>query len=246
VLPASLGGCAITPLTIASYSFDGFSYAASGKSLTDHAISEVMDQDCGTLRVFRGEWICRDYTPEQRKKIELARAETPKGDRRTLHVAEPDTEALSTGAHETALADAHSTAAKTRELQTETTVAPTHHATVPALAMLPPQRPRNDGRDESYLVLASFSGLPSAERALATYKAANPSLVSAVVDGKPMLRVVSGPYAAGDLAKARSSIAKSYGIRDSWTLPACPAAHGADCRVPKGSDIQVAALPGAQ
>jgi hypothetical protein len=55
-------------VSIASYGFDGMSYASNGKSLTDLAVSEVMDQDCASLRVFKVEWPCRDFSPEQQRE----------------------------------------------------------------------------------------------------------------------------------------------------------------------------------
>lgn len=56
-----LGGCALPPaLSIASLVVDGVSYAASGKSVQDHALSAVTDEDCALWRVVTGLAICRD------------------------------------------------------------------------------------------------------------------------------------------------------------------------------------------
>jgi len=60
-LPYLLGGCIAPPgVAIASMAADGASYAATGKSVTDHGVSTVKDQDCKTLRVFTGGAICKD------------------------------------------------------------------------------------------------------------------------------------------------------------------------------------------
>lgn len=56
-----LGGCSIpAPVSISTYAFDGASYAFSGKSLSDHAISAVLNQDCAVLRLFQGRLVCHD------------------------------------------------------------------------------------------------------------------------------------------------------------------------------------------
>lgn len=58
----ALGGCALPlPLTVASLVADGISYATTEKSLTDHGISALTEQDCAVHRAFtdeKGE-ICR-------------------------------------------------------------------------------------------------------------------------------------------------------------------------------------------
>lgn len=58
---ALCGGCAAVPVgvKVASLVGDGISYAATGKSLTDHLISGAMHRDCALLRVVQGDSICR-------------------------------------------------------------------------------------------------------------------------------------------------------------------------------------------
>ncbi|MFQ6017028.1 MAG: hypothetical protein ACE5KF_02435 [Kiloniellaceae bacterium] len=59
-----LSGCALPPaVSIASVAIDVASYAASGKSVTDHGISLVLQRDCALLRVLEGR-ICRDGTAD--------------------------------------------------------------------------------------------------------------------------------------------------------------------------------------
>lgn len=60
-LAMSLSGCivALPPaIQMASLALDGVSYATTGKSVTDHAISTVTAQDCAMGRVLQGEDIC--------------------------------------------------------------------------------------------------------------------------------------------------------------------------------------------
>lgn len=66
-LAMSLSGCivALPPaIQLASLALDGVSYAATGKSVTDHAISTVTAQDCAMLRGLQGENICTDKAVE--------------------------------------------------------------------------------------------------------------------------------------------------------------------------------------
>jgi len=61
VIIASLSGClAILPpaVQLASLALDGVSYAATGKSVTDHALSGLTDQDCAMIRVLKGQDVC--------------------------------------------------------------------------------------------------------------------------------------------------------------------------------------------
>lgn len=64
--PALLSGCGLPPaVMIASYAADGVSYVATGKSVSDHGISEVTGRDCAVFRIIKGESVCKD-TPTQR------------------------------------------------------------------------------------------------------------------------------------------------------------------------------------
>lgn len=66
-LVTSLSGCIVAmppALQIASLALDGVSYAATGKSVTDHAISGVTNKDCAMLRPLQGENICTDKEPQ--------------------------------------------------------------------------------------------------------------------------------------------------------------------------------------
>jgi hypothetical protein len=58
-LPLFLSACGLPPaISVASWALDGVSYVVSGKSVTDHAISEVAQRDCALLRVVQGREIC--------------------------------------------------------------------------------------------------------------------------------------------------------------------------------------------
>ena len=61
LLSLSTGGCFLSTYQIASWTATGVSYMFSGKSIGDHALSLVMNQNCATFRMLRGKEICVDY-----------------------------------------------------------------------------------------------------------------------------------------------------------------------------------------
>ncbi len=57
-----LSGCGLPPVvTYTSYAVDVFSYLTTGKTVTDHGISMVVQKDCALLRVLDGP-ICVEET----------------------------------------------------------------------------------------------------------------------------------------------------------------------------------------
>ena len=65
--PILLSGCAIPPaVSIASYVLDGISYAATGKSVSDHGISAAAGRDCAMFRILKGQNPCRGAPTEIR------------------------------------------------------------------------------------------------------------------------------------------------------------------------------------
>ena len=82
-LPLLLSACGLPPaLSVASWALDGVSYLASGKSVTDHAISEVAQQDCALFRVVQGREIC-EANPDDTQTAEgpqIMVAAAPDGD----------------------------------------------------------------------------------------------------------------------------------------------------------------------
>ena len=68
-LSALVSGCAVpVGVTVASWAIDGFSYAATKKSITDHGLSFIVDKDCAVHRVVTEMDIyalCRDIKGHQ-------------------------------------------------------------------------------------------------------------------------------------------------------------------------------------
>ena len=77
VLPLLLSGCALPPIVGAvAYLADGVSYVGTGKSVSDHALSTVMNEDCATWRLLMGELICRGPNDKGKKNFIAVAAAT--------------------------------------------------------------------------------------------------------------------------------------------------------------------------
>jgi hypothetical protein len=57
-----------------SYAVDGLSFASSGKSMTDRALSAAIDQDCAMFRAIQGKDICNEAGPGDEGETALAEA----------------------------------------------------------------------------------------------------------------------------------------------------------------------------
>lgn len=70
-----LNGCAMPPvLVVASYSADVVSYAATGKTVTDHAYSAIARSDCSFIRILQEKPICVDTPSKPAASPQLAAA----------------------------------------------------------------------------------------------------------------------------------------------------------------------------
>jgi len=77
VLTVLLSGCGLpTAVTVASLMASGVSYVSTGKSVTDHGISMVLQKDCALLRGFEGD-ICLEPDPAEEFAASLAFATDP-------------------------------------------------------------------------------------------------------------------------------------------------------------------------
>ena len=77
VLAVVLSGCGLPPaVTVASLVASGVSYVSTGKSVTDHGISMVLQKDCALLRGFEGD-ICLEPDPAEVFAESLAFATDP-------------------------------------------------------------------------------------------------------------------------------------------------------------------------
>ncbi len=77
-LSALVSGCAVpVGVTVASWAIDGFSYAATKKSITDHGLSFIVDKDCAVHRIVTEMdlyALCRDIKNQQNTLTMVANA----------------------------------------------------------------------------------------------------------------------------------------------------------------------------
>lgn len=83
-IPVLLSGCGLPPaVVIASYVADGASYVATGKSVTDHGISEATGRDCAMWRLVKLESPCGKNPAEREQPAPVVvglQATVPPGD----------------------------------------------------------------------------------------------------------------------------------------------------------------------
>ena len=92
-----LSGCALPPaITVASLAFDFASYSATGKTVTDHGLSLVLQRDCALLRgLERGE-VCVEADSEFASKKPAREPET-RGSRRIAFLQEENNRLMPRG-----------------------------------------------------------------------------------------------------------------------------------------------------
>ncbi|MFO1188814.1 MAG: SPOR domain-containing protein [Alphaproteobacteria bacterium] len=72
----TLTGCAVPPaIQIAGLIADGVSFASTGRSMTDHAVSMVTEEDCKLFRAVDGKAVCRPATDGMPSLAEVSAVE---------------------------------------------------------------------------------------------------------------------------------------------------------------------------
>jgi hypothetical protein len=240
ILLLSAACVAVPPaVTIASWAINGISYLASGKSVSDHAISAVLDMDCATWRIIKGDPICVDY-PVEETPVMVAASQPPE------HVEA--LEELSVGVLAPGAALDDMTVEKQLvPLETKMAVnaAPAKPGVV--LAALSPGKPRPvdllaarldtlkasalpiepvtlslDGADaetseKRYVVIGVFANITFATAHVARHSGLRPFILDAVVNGRVRRHVTTGPFTETEV-KGALLRAAAQAIEDAWTL----------------------------
>lgn len=248
-LPLCLAGCGLpTPVSIATWALDGISYVASGKSISDHAMSMATGQDCVMLRFVEGEEVCRDFE-DGKKPMLVAEAQAWAVEQRRIAAADawtqtdpelglqrsyaptaiaardvPAVEPVALGAAPTPKAKPVEVAAPLERRFVQVSFEP--RSTSADLALLPPAALAPDQR---LLVIGSFARQANAERLAERWSRFAVSIVPAQADGRRVYRVVTEPLAVEEIAAARARLTGA-GIAASWSVRLCTAHwHRPDC-----------------
>jgi hypothetical protein len=217
-LPLLLGGCGLPPaLTAASWALDGVSYLVSGKSVTDHAISEVAAQDCALFRVVQGREVCEDYEIDGDSSFTLT-ALVP-DDRSQAAVLPPEmTEIVAgfgpgTSGDEQASSDAALVPVALRlqpDGADEGNVDPAWTVVPKARPVVPIPRTHETDRTAKLAVIGSFADPDNASGLRERHTALQAEIRTIESDGRTWHRVV---------VRAALADLRDAGFTDAWLLP---------------------------
>lgn len=230
-----LSGCALpVPLQIASWALDGFSLLTTQKSITDHGISMVAQQDCALWRgVTEGE-VCRETDPmaimvAQGDVVptgEDAQGETGTSAFQSLlkPTPEPVVEA-DTWAVETAnVVETNDTT----EIVPDTTVTEADVVDEAPTWQLVSQEPETvvaeaeelasyHASPGDYFVIGSFGVWDNAKGFALKHQALDARVLAANVADYRVFRIVVGPYNADNRTTLRSDI-RDAEVTDVWAV----------------------------
>ena len=237
---AALPGCGLpTAVTVATYAADGVSFVATGKGVTDHALSAAVDRDCALLRAMNGDAVCRAKPGTVAKRdVRTAEGRIAGG---TPLPEEPAARAVAQASVWAPVADIEVASVReaARPLEMAAAGSPAEAraiaesvASVATITVADTRSARRDAAAQASrwaLVLESHADAAKAEAARARYGALRPTVVTATVDGKLTHRVVSGPYTDIEIGAARLE-AREAGARTAWAARICPSnAPAASC-----------------
>jgi hypothetical protein len=215
-----LSGCAVPlPVKIASWVIDGISYIATKKSLSDHAISVALQQDCAVWRGVTGEGFCLDddggviaVAANEGEGQETVTAETS-----AVEVQELANFATAAGPAETAEAPADAALAP-EAVVAEEPAAPSAPMVMAISAAPTVERVRGtELRPGIYFVIGSFNRADNAERLAERYARLRPMvMVSNRSEGK-VYRVVVGPTDDTGQHVLRERVIRA-GASDTWAV----------------------------
>ncbi len=235
-----LADCAAIPpaVSVATWAIDGATLVFSGKTVSDHAISAVARKDCSLWRLLKGEPMCKDYpaedgptlaavaplpAPTVSAKFDLASGPpsavggVPGG---AIHLAAfapmptPRPGAASGGTAPIIEATAPIEATDLRDDESAVE-SPAAEAVAAQAAPTPVPGPT---ADRYFVSIGSYAVPANARRRVAQHDDLRPFIVKAVVDGRPLLRVVVGPFGSADLEAAMRRL-RLAGVADPWVLP---------------------------
>ena len=207
-----LGGCVAPPIfTYVSMAMDGASLVATGKSVGDHALSAVINEDCALLRVFTEQdvnAVCREYPSEDQQVAATATATEPVVD--------------------------SSFAMPYLEIEPEKIPPLAHVDPEPILPVAFMDGMGKSGAwDEKlgnqqaiYLMIGNFPSVEGAEKLAARVTGISASVAPAMAGDNSYFRVVAGPIAPGETGAAQSRLA-AVGINNSWVANLCRRTLGA-------------------
>ena len=245
--PLLLGACGLpVGVQIASLIADGISVLTTDKTLTDHGISAVTQQDCALWRGVEGDDICRESDTNDTVKTALADASPAMDAKGDLPLAKGDV----LTAELPLPPSAAPTSPKPILVSEKRVVVPaprkptgTNNPAPPPLdedkmILGAPNKPQAPARPmqlaslkaqpanatataghsaRTYFIVASYYRQADAERFSGKHAALKASVLQGTAKGRTVYRVAVGPIAEGARTRTRRDLKRS-GYKDTWKL----------------------------
>lgn len=235
-----LSGCiGVVPpvVAVASYAIDGASLLVSGKSVSDHAISEIADEDCAMWRIVKLKKPCRPYQNSEniaRVTVSDGEAVTQLADRSDVGLVTARTDSADKVLRSRRLAGARRTrpvVATVPVATTATWITPPRAAVrrhsavrtpVPVQTRTGSARIGGDGGSGvGYVVFGSFADRENAVCLARAHAQLHPAIVAVTVRRTVIYRVISGGRSLPQADWLRRRFVAA-GIRDAWVARLCP------------------------
>lgn len=228
-----LGGCVMPPVvSYGSLAMDGVSYAATGKSVSDHALSAATEQDCAMWRVVSEQQI--DAVCQKPGATVVAEdgddggawsfiAGLFSGDDKTPTggLVDDVIESPATGFGDIDPAKIRATPVVTPVAVTAPVVEPVvvePLVNIPLVDMPPAAATAN--RKAIYLVLGSFATVDRAENLASRVPGVTTAIAPALVGEERYFRLVAGPFEANETGDAEQRLTAA-GINNVWAARLC-------------------------
>jgi hypothetical protein len=196
-----ISGCTLSAGTqLTSYAIQAVqavTLAVTEKSVMDHGISAIAQQDCVLRRILASEPICKDIDD-----LDGALA---------IAAANGDMDATSG----VAVVDAAGVAEAANQVITIQTSA-LQDVAAPLPVSLKPKPGEKAG--DLYFIIGSFNTDSRAKRFVSQYPSLSPKVVRAEAKGRRVYRVAVGPFARDDADLQRKRLAAA-GITSAWAIP---------------------------
>lgn len=197
-----LSGCALpVSIQIASFAATGFSYATTGKGISDHAVSAMAEQDCAIHRIALGEEMCSETDDKGSVVVENSPA-----------TAAPTAEQSANRLRDTMIELAKNTDTNQQPASQIASLPPVNDALVAIADTLNNVRDtesREHQDDKGYFVIGHYQEFNAAEKVRTKHAALGTKIRMVLRDGTLLYTVTAGPFNKIDAQDIEASIGKS-------------------------------------
>lgn len=197
-----LSGCALpVSIQIASFAATGFSYATTGKGISDHAVSAMAKQDCAIHRIALGEEVCSETDDKGSVVVENSPATiTPAADQSDDRLRDSMIEL------------AKSTDTSQQSAPLSASLPPVNDALVAiadALNNVSDIESSGSQDNKGYFVIGHYQEFDAAEKVRTEHAALGTKIRMVLREGTLLYTVTAGPFNKIDAQDIEASIGKS-------------------------------------